>query len=133
MIVPYLSEDWKRTYDELVGEVGPWEDEGTSHEGVGYWSGSASPVTTEKLERMTQDDLFSCLRTWVPSGGYFEASRAGLGNALGALVRTKSELFSKITKPGRDPGSPGNISAQSKREHCQLAWPAGYTEHQRLS
>ena len=86
-IIPYLSEDWKQTYGQLVGDFGPWDDEGTSHERAGYWTGSSSPATTEELERMTLDDLFSYLRTWVPSGGYFEASRSGLGNALGALVR----------------------------------------------
>jgi hypothetical protein len=93
-IVPYLSQNRKRIYDELVAEVGPWEDERTSHERFVYSSGPSSPRTTEELGQMTHDELFNYLRTWVPSGGYFETSRAGLGNALGALVRTKSEHFS---------------------------------------
>src|SRR5271165_3228254 len=43
---------------------------------------------------MTLDDLFNYLRTWAPSAGYFDASRSGLGQSLGALVRIKSEEFS---------------------------------------
>jgi hypothetical protein len=128
-IVPYLSEDWKHTYGELVGEVGPWEDEGTSHERVAYWSGSSSPTTTEELERKTLDDLFSYLRTWVPLGGYFEASRPGLGNALGALVRTKSEEFSNEAERfvGLDPTYVRSMLQalwESAKQKSRLNWLA---------
>jgi hypothetical protein len=92
-LVNDLPQDWSQRYADLVEAVGPPSEEEDVRSAT--WVGLTSPKSAEELRELTMDQLVNYLGSWVPSGrSPMEASVAGLGQQLGALVVSEPERFS---------------------------------------
>lgn len=86
-----LTGDWKRRYEELVGEVGESEHpEFAAYMQTG-WVGPTSPKPADELRAMSAVAIVELLRTWAPSGDWFGPSKEGLGRELASVVEAEPE------------------------------------------
>jgi hypothetical protein len=82
-----LTGHWKRRYDALVAEFGRPEHPESLAWSSGTWVGPTSPVKHDELAGMTPSDVLEYVKTFEPTGDFFDHSRAGLGQELEVVVR----------------------------------------------
>jgi len=93
LIRDYLSEEWRRRYDELVDEVGePEHPEFTSYRFS--FVGTVSPKSAEELQMMSVADLIEFLKGWQPSDDeLMKPSKEGLIRILREAVATNPTKY----------------------------------------
>jgi hypothetical protein len=79
-------------YQELVGRFG----EPVEPEMLEGWVGPVSPVSTEELLALRDDELVALLRSWRPEAGLLAPSREGLRQHLGAAAARAPERFAAL-------------------------------------
>lgn len=88
-----LPADWRRRYEELVGEVGePEHPEFAAYMQTG-WVGPTSAKSADELRTMSVTAIVDFLKAWVPSGDWFGPSKEGLGRELASVVQANPATF----------------------------------------
>lgn len=92
-ITPYLSEEWRRRYDEWRGE-GPEPEVEHFPVSVTGWHGSTSPKSVQELSGMAVNEIADFLKGWKPpEDRWTEPCQDGLETALTAAVTAQPARF----------------------------------------
>lgn len=81
-----LSIDWKKKYEQLIGEVGKPEGDVTENPRVEVSRGPLTPLNAADFESMSVDEIVEYLGSWKPTPGPMSPSRHGLGRELAEIV-----------------------------------------------
>lgn len=93
-IAPYLADQIKRHYDELISKHGDPEHVGFYSSMPQVWMGPESPISSQDLESKTPQELVEYLRSWdPPRTKMFGPSKRGLGQILDGIIAKDPEKY----------------------------------------
>lgn len=95
LVKDHLTPEQKKRNAALLERVAALEtpDLLTTHH-VGS-VGPKSPITESDLALLSPEQIVGQVKTWVPKGGFFGASRSGFASVLGSVVAKEATSFSR--------------------------------------